>query len=583
MKKSLLFLILILVMPTIVLAESWWDGDWQYRREINLTNNEDIDRIDDTVIVTDLQNYFQNAQGDYDDLRVIENGNEIAYEFFDSNTKLRFVTDVLANSQKIIYIYYNNQNATQPDYSNCAIWQPCTPLFEYTKLQLWFQIEDERTDILDYSGDNVGSLHNVEIVSDGQNDNYSTGYSGGNCYLDSNLIDNFRGTGWSIIGWYLAETQNGANGFFGSWNGDANSGWGSRTMGVDTMAIIMDGGLLFQTEGLEISDGTWHQIVLTFDSSVNEWKIYHDGQWTGDSGIGLYTLPENSIMFGNKDRVSNSCWVGLADNFRFYSKTLTEFSQEELFLGIGRETEIGDDFQTDLEILPEDILFSNENPLVNTTLTITAFFRNLLETDPDEILIRFYNGTPSNETFIGEDLVIVRGRSTFFSQIDYTLTTGGDYQDIYVVLDPEGEIEEGNENNNIAYKQLHVRTKPDLRIRDQDIGFSNNNPLYLEEIQIFAMIRNLQNEPSGEFTVKFYDSVGYYNIPIGEINLSIEGSQTEIAMISWTATPPGEHNIHIHVDSENVVDEWDEANNLASRSISVFRPSTTVKVYPLEI
>ncbi|MFH1376119.1 MAG: CARDB domain-containing protein [Candidatus Woesearchaeota archaeon] len=223
---------------------------------------------------------------------------------------------------------------------------------------------------------------------------------------------------------------------------------------------------------------------------------------------------------------------------------------------------------TDLAIFPEDIIFSNDFPLKNTTVTITAFFHNLLEEDPDQVLVRFYSGEPSNETQIGEQLIIIDGgKSTFFAQTEWTPEIDGDY-DIYVWIDPENEIIEANESNNIAFKTLHVKTKPDLRIRNSDIGFSNNHPIHGQNIQLMAMVRNMENEPSGPFTVRFYD--GNWTNLIGETQLNLTGLDTQVAIINWTATY-GTHDIFAFADSTFVVSEWDETNNEGHKLINVTR------------
>jgi len=226
---------------------------------------------------------------------------------------------------------------------------------------------------------------------------------------------------------------------------------------------------------------------------------------------------------------------------------------------------------TDFEILEEDISFSDDNPLLNTSITITAFFRNLLDEDPESVLVRFYSGEPSNETYIGEDLIQIDDRSTFFAQTDWIPEVDGNYG-IHVWIDPNDEIIEDSETNNMASKFLNVRTHADLRVREEDIGFSNNNPISGEEIQIFTMIRNTHNEPANNFTVRFYDNTGLYISLIGEVTMSIGGQQTEIAMIDWTASPHGLHNIRVVVDYYNIIEEWDKTNNVATKILNVLHP-----------
>ena len=231
--------------------------------------------------------------------------------------------------------------------------------------------------------------------------------------------------------------------------------------------------------------------------------------------------------------------------------------------------EIENTLLTDFQILEEGILFSNNNPLVNTTITITAFFENLLPEDPEEVLVRFYLGHPNNGIIIGEDLINIRGKSTFFAQTEYTPTEDGQ-QDIYVWIDPENTILENNEDNNLAFKILQVRTKPDLRIRNEDIGFSDNHPYRGDEIQIFAMVRNLYNEPAENFTVFFYEAPTY--TLIGETVISIGGLQTEIITMPWVSYTIGGHTIYITIDKYREIDEWDETNNRASKNITVLDP-----------
>ncbi|MBU1975592.1 MAG: right-handed parallel beta-helix repeat-containing protein [Nanoarchaeota archaeon] len=220
----------------------------------------------------------------------------------------------------------------------------------------------------------------------------------------------------------------------------------------------------------------------------------------------------------------------------------------------------------DLEITSNDILFSDDQPVKNNSVTITAFFRNLLEDDPEEVTVRYYNGPPEQENVIGEDIVQIR-RSTFVSQIEWTPEVEGDY-DIYVWIDPDNAILEASEDNNIAYKTINVQTKPDLRLRNEDIFFSDNNPDHGDDIQIMAMVRNIEALPSGPFMVRFYD--GDWQNMIAEVPLTLNPFQTEIATANWTAVA-GNHDIFAYADSNFDIDELREYNNRGTKQIYVDR------------
>ncbi|MFH1133731.1 MAG: CARDB domain-containing protein [Nanoarchaeota archaeon] len=220
---------------------------------------------------------------------------------------------------------------------------------------------------------------------------------------------------------------------------------------------------------------------------------------------------------------------------------------------------------TDLVIANSDILFSNDTVLKRTPVTITAFFHNPLEIDPDQVLVRFYNGSPSGSNLIGEDLVEIRMRSDFIAQVDWRPEHEGDYQ-INVWVDPLNSVQEAREDNNLAIKTLHVTTKPDVRIRDQDISFSNNNPRAGQRVTAFAMVRNIESLPTGLFTVRFY--YDNWNNLIGERNLTLDPFNTKIVNATWTAVQ-GTHTIYAYADSRYRVDELNETNNRGMKNITV--------------
>jgi hypothetical protein len=223
----------------------------------------------------------------------------------------------------------------------------------------------------------------------------------------------------------------------------------------------------------------------------------------------------------------------------------------------------GETLHTDLAITSEDILFSSDNPLKGTPVTITAFFHNILDVDPNEVLVRFYNGTPSSATFIGEQIVAIGKSSDFISQIDWIPSSEGTFN-ITVWIDPENAIPEEHEDNNQAAKALQVITKPDMRIRDQDVYFSNNNPQQGDNVTVYAMVRNIESLPTGSFTVRFYES--NWNNLIGNYVLSLNPQETKIAQTTWHAVA-GNHTIHAYVDSTYGVDELREDNNHGQKSI----------------
>ncbi len=562
MKHKILILILALFLITpAVTAEEWWNTDWQYRKEVNLSNIENIGRVDDTIIITDIQEKFPLAQEDFGDLRVVESENEIAYELFDNNTKLRFVTTMPANSEKTITIYYGNSQVDTPDYSNCDIWQPCTPLWEYTKLIAWYKFDDGNA--IDYSGNYNGEITGADCGIEGIHGNGCI--FNGDDFIHTNIYQTSK-----TINFWVKSGESHTTPLGQSEGGTHELGdWAFRIAASQLRLDYFDPGEINVYGGS--NSGQWTMITLVANPDNNLVRIYvnnvlHSGM---DYSGNPFGDGNTELTIGKADE---GYFSGEIDEVKLYDKLVEAHHTEELIQTIAEEEIF---YYTDFQILEEGILFSDDNPLVNTTVTITAFFENLLPEDPNEVLVRFYQGPPENGIIIGEDLVQIRGKSTFFAQTEYIPTEDGQ-QDIYVWIDPDNLIIENNEDNNIASKILQVRTKPDLRIRNEDIGFSNNNPDGGEEIQIFAMIRNLYNEPAENFTVIFYEVPGFSII--GETIMSIGGLQTEVVMMPWTAWPYGERTIHITVDSGREIDEWDETNNHATKNITVWNPTPGGKI-----
>jgi hypothetical protein len=588
MKYKILILILALFMITpAVNATEWWDQDWQYRRNISIENTEDIDKTEELVILTNISGFLEDVQPGYDDIRIFHNDQEIAYELFDDNDKLKFVLAIPSNSIEEVYLYYGNPLVSSPDYSNCNEWDPCTPLSDYIGLINYYKF-DEGT-VLDYS------LDNEDLLVYGDTNLNAEGKFGKGAYLDGvgDYLDmrnqEYGGyPGFSFCSW--TKIPVGTNeGMIFSHSDSSMCNEYNNLPGCLSFLNMDDGYLMSRgnfvaggytetsTEGLDYRDNEWHYLCTTHDQE--DLRIFVDGELKSSMGA-PGTLEGVWVTFMGRRWPANDevYFRGTLDEIKIWGKAVEYFPLEELNIQMGGKESWA---IPDLEILPEGILFSDQTPLVNTTVTITAFFSNINGEDPDEILVRFYNGVPSNETYIGEDLIQVR-TSDFFAQTEYTPTEDG-IQNIYVWVDPENEIEELEETNNMASAELNVRTLPDLRIRDSDIGFSDNTPRVGQEIQIFAMIRNIANEPTGNFTVRFLDTSGLYHNLIGDVIMSIGGEETQIAMIPWVATPRGTHDIRVFVDVYNEIGEWDESNNRALKEIVVWNIGPTGSKYiPME-
>ncbi len=109
---------------------------------------------------------------------------------------------------------------------------------------------------------------------------------------------------------------------------------------------------------------------------------------------------------------------------------------------------------TDLSIKRGDITFSNQNPSGGDLVTISARVHNT-ERNVSNVLVRFYSGDPERGgKRMGERRIPFMGvDSSEEAEIEWNVSKTAD---IYVVVDPEDEISESDEDNNEAFKRLNI-------------------------------------------------------------------------------------------------------------------------------
>jgi hypothetical protein len=106
----------------------------------------------------------------------------------------------------------------------------------------------------------------------------------------------------------------------------------------------------------------------------------------------------------------------------------------------------------DLSISSEDIEFSPDEPnaKIGDSIAIFATINNAGNTAANDVVVQFFDGNPTNGgTKIGNDRVIpsINGGEKGVAQISWVIRAENE---IYVVVDPGNNIQEQNENNNIA-------------------------------------------------------------------------------------------------------------------------------------
>lgn len=111
----------------------------------------------------------------------------------------------------------------------------------------------------------------------------------------------------------------------------------------------------------------------------------------------------------------------------------------------------------DLE--PVDLSFNPPGPITEwTPVNLNATIRNNGDREATDVLVRFFDGDPSFNVQIGPDQNMPRidANGGFgYAEAQWIATPGG-LHTIYVVVDPENNVTESNESNNVATANINV-------------------------------------------------------------------------------------------------------------------------------
>jgi len=234
----------------------------------------------------------------------------------------------------------------------------------------------------------------------------------------------------------------------------------------------------------------------------------------------------------------------------------------------------------DLTISSADISFDNTAPLEGETFTMTAIIRNGGETDAGPITVALFDGDPEN---VGEKVGeltfnAIYGGSYGTATFDLALYAGS--YDFYVKVDPENDIEEGSETNNIASRSITVRPIEfqgiDLAISSSGISFIPLYPREGDTITISAIIRNSGDRDAHDVGVKLYDGNPISGTQLVEHTYSTIMSGHEKTLTLTANFPEGSHEIYVVVDPDNTLQEISEINNTAQKTLTIMPPGEVI-------
>jgi subtilase family serine protease len=230
-----------------------------------------------------------------------------------------------------------------------------------------------------------------------------------------------------------------------------------------------------------------------------------------------------------------------------------------------------DSVKPNLTVFSSNISFSNTTPTVGDTITVSATIHNTGPAQAENIVVWFYDGYPeSGGILIGETTIpLISAFVNSETSINWSISTPSTHE-IYVIIDTLDLIEEKNETDNSASKNITAATLADLDITSDDIFFEPRSPLPGEAVTISATFRNTGETEAANTTVDFYDGdpkTGGVNISHLEVPL-IPAAGTAFIEIT-TILAGGNHDIYVVLDQSDTVFESNEMNNEAEGTLVV--------------
>ncbi|MFN2202119.1 MAG: CARDB domain-containing protein [Caldilineaceae bacterium] len=234
-----------------------------------------------------------------------------------------------------------------------------------------------------------------------------------------------------------------------------------------------------------------------------------------------------------------------------------------------------------LTIGSDDIGFDPAEPASGDEVTVNATVFNDGEVEAVNVAVQFSDATSSATMPIGSAQIIgsIPPGASAVVQVSYSTQGRSGDRKIKVAADPQNFIAEKSEFDNDATVTLSVTPPPiaNLVMASDNIGVSPLHPNQGDSVVIRAAVVNDGSEDATDVTVQFLDVTDAEILPIGEkqvLSLVAAGSSAVAEITYDTARLQGARSIKVSVDPNNYVEEANEDDNEATRSLTIASTAT---------
>ena len=239
--------------------------------------------------------------------------------------------------------------------------------------------------------------------------------------------------------------------------------------------------------------------------------------------------------------------------------------------------------EVNLTVAASDLHLSEPTPLAGDEVTVSAAVHNYSGAAASNVLVRLFDGDPiAGGVQLGSDQVIPQllpGEAVLVSASWIALHG---QQTLTVVVDPLQQIDETDETDNLALLSVFVPgdPRPELAIHLNDVEVSDTTPTEGEPVLITAIVHNVGADVEA-FTVIFSEGrpedggriIAEHLVP----SLAAE-SFVDLEAEWSTAGKEGPYDLWVVVDPQNVIDEVNEDNNRAARTVTVHNKPVTLSI-----
>ncbi|MCP4659565.1 MAG: hypothetical protein GY856_29530, partial [bacterium] len=293
-----------------------------------------------------------------------------------------------------------------------------------------------------------------------------------------------------------------------------------------------------------------------------------------DDGVSTEQLFTSSVQLAAGDSVEHAV-VWRADrlgDLRFVVQLdpqNTVLESDETNNGADLEFIVTEAGQADLTVSHQDLAADPDPGLEGAPATITALVRNTGGQALTDVEVALFDGDPAaGGSRIGDPTTIsalAPGESLPAALILPVLTGAGDRL-LYVVVDPNDQIAELDEDDNLAFLVLEVLSLPDLAVSASSLSVEPAYPAPGETVTVTAGVANLGEQDAAGVVVRL-TSAGLGLAPDQTLDL-VPGAGAAEAVFTWTCPEDDAVALEVTVDPGDAVAEGSEANNTVTRLVS---------------